>query len=64
MAEYCINAKATGVLRHTHYMEHWAAHPDVIFTSYLVPVGADLCVGSLMRCSYYRMHCFSTAAHS
>jgi hypothetical protein len=38
IAEYCINAKVTGVLRHTHYLKNWAAHPDVIFTSYLAAV--------------------------
>jgi hypothetical protein len=49
MAEYCINAKVTGVLRHTQYLEQWAQHPDVLFTSYLLPVSRHGCMRSSVR---------------
>lgn len=43
MAEYSINAHASGVLRDLKFLEPWADHPDVLYARPLVQVGA-LCV--------------------
>jgi carnosine synthase len=38
MAEYSINAARTGILRDTHFLDKWAANPDVLYARPLVKV--------------------------
>jgi hypothetical protein len=38
MAEYSINAKLTGILRDTHFLDKWKQHPDVLYARPLVEV--------------------------
>jgi hypothetical protein len=39
MAEYSINAKVTGILQDTHFLDKWQDHPDVLYARPLVQVG-------------------------
>jgi hypothetical protein len=45
MAEYSINAKITGILQDTHFLDKWQDHPDVLYARPLVEV-----------CSCSKMH--------
>lgn len=38
MAEFSVNAKVTGILQHTNYLEQWQQHRDVRYARPLVPV--------------------------
>jgi hypothetical protein len=38
MAEYSINAKSTGILRNTAFLDKWVDHPDVLYARALVEV--------------------------
>jgi hypothetical protein len=38
MAEYSINAKSTGILRNTAFLDKWVNHPDVLYARALVEV--------------------------
>lgn len=42
MAEYSINAKVSGVLRDTHFLDAWKDHPDVLYARPLVEAGAKV----------------------
>lgn len=46
MAEYSINAKITGILQDTHFLDKWQDHPDVLYARPLVQVRA----GTFMLC--------------
>jgi hypothetical protein len=38
MAEYSINAKTTGILRDTHFLDKYNNNPDVLYAKPLVQV--------------------------
>lgn len=38
MAEYSINAKTTGILQSTAFLDKWQQHPDVLYARTLVEV--------------------------
>ncbi len=49
VAQYSVNARATGVLRHVRFLEAWRWHPDVVYARPLVQV--RLCtLGSRAGC--------------
>jgi hypothetical protein len=39
MAEFSVNAKVTGILQNTDYLDKWQQHPDVLYARPLVQVG-------------------------
>eukprot|EP00878_Enallax_costatus_P017564 GHUV01018451.1.p1 GENE.GHUV01018451.1~~GHUV01018451.1.p1 ORF type:complete len:258 (+),score=68.58 GHUV01018451.1:84-857(+) len=39
MAEYSINAKVSGICRHTDFLDKWKQHPDVLYARPLVQAG-------------------------
>jgi carnosine synthase len=42
MAEYSINAKTTGILRNTAFLDKWVNHPDVLYARALVEAGSKV----------------------
>eukprot|EP00775_Hariotina_reticulata_P008709 gene8709-8890_t len=42
MAEYSINAKTTGILRDTHFLDKWKNNPDVLYAKPLVQAGSKV----------------------
>lgn len=42
MAEYSINAKSTGILRNTAFLDKWVNHPDVLYARALVEAGSKV----------------------
>lgn len=38
MAEYSINAKVSGIIRHIDFLDKWKQHPDVLYARPLVKV--------------------------
>lgn len=38
MAEFSVNAKVSGILQHTDYLDQWQQHRDVRYARPLVPV--------------------------
>mmetsp|Transcript_26971 Transcript_26971/g.69255 ORF Transcript_26971/g.69255 Transcript_26971/m.69255 type:complete len:127 (-) Transcript_26971:217-597(-) len=45
IAEYSLNAKKSGILKHTNYLGEWKEHPDVMYIRPIVKAGGKcVCV--------------------
>lgn len=65
MAEYSINAKVSGVLRHTTFLDKWKQHPDVLYARPLVQVmsrGLQLVFAAVIKHTCWHLHSFAAWA--
>lgn len=45
IAEYSVNADATGVMQHCEFMSEWQKGEEMLYINYLVAVSGDGCRG-------------------